>query len=140
MSHRPIGYWLKEVDRLLEESFERLLSEERLTRRHWQVLNTLADGPATQSDVDDALAPFRSGSEPTTAPVVAELSGRGWMRDTDGLVTLTAEGTAAHAALSRRVAADRRRVMSGVTAEEYGTVVAVLERMAANLAGSGPRT
>jgi hypothetical protein len=40
-NRRPIGYWLKHLDRLIEDTFERTLSMEGLTRRHWQVLNTL---------------------------------------------------------------------------------------------------
>src|SRR5689334_1635809 len=101
---RPIGYWLKEVDRLIEESFGRLLAEERLTRRHWQALNTIAEGPVRVMDVDAALVPF----EPTVAPVVDELVARGWVARTGETVNLTAEGRAAHATVSERVVASRK--------------------------------
>ena len=88
---RPIGYWLKEVDRLIEADFARLLAEENLTRRHWQVLNALASGAGSQAEIDHALAPFRSEHEPSTAPAVADLAARGWVSG----FALTPEGRAA---------------------------------------------
>ena len=126
---RPIGYWLKEVDRLLEDDFSQQLASERLTRRHWQVLNTLAAGAASQAEIDGALEPFLTPHEPSTAAVVADLADRGWVAGH----TLTAAGRAAHDAISDRVRANRRRLTEGVSAEEYATAVAVLERMADNL-------
>jgi DNA-binding MarR family transcriptional regulator len=126
---RPIGYWLKEVDRLVEVSFERLLAEEGLTRRHWQVLNTIAGGPLRSDAVDAALAPF----QPTVAPVVEELVARGWVRRAGDVVELTVEGSAAHAAVSERVMVGRRPLTEGISAEEYASVVSLLERMANNL-------
>ncbi len=126
---RPIGYWLKEVDRLIEESFVRLLSEEGLSRRHWQALNTIAEGPLPAAEVDAALEPF----EPTVAPVVEDLVARGWVRRSGDTVGLTDEGRAAHAAVQARVAVNRKIMTEGISAEEYASVINVLERMAGNL-------
>ena len=47
MARRPIGYRVKELDRLLEEFFCRALGPEGCTRRHWQLLNVLEVGPVT---------------------------------------------------------------------------------------------
>jgi hypothetical protein len=55
---RPIGYWLKHLDRLIEDNFDRLLASEGLTRRHWQLLNTLHRGPSTHEELAEAVAPF----------------------------------------------------------------------------------
>ena len=55
---RPIGYWLKHLDRLIEGNFERTLASEGLTRRHWQALNTLRTRPSTRAEIAAALAPF----------------------------------------------------------------------------------
>lgn len=126
---RPIGYWLKEVDRLIEESFVRLLREEGLTRRHWQALNTIADGPTPAADVGTALAAF----EPTVAPVVDDLVARGWVSETGDVLTLTDAGRAAHAMVRERVTASRKLATEGITADEYASTVGVLERMAGNL-------
>lgn len=132
---KPIGYWLKEVDRLIELDFRRVLATERLTRRHWQVLNVISIGRRSLAEVDEVLAPFLGAEQPTAAPVVDDLIARGWVSRSDsGPLSLTAAGTSAHAELTERVEANRMRLTEGITAEEYRAVVATLERMATNLA------
>ena len=42
---RAIGYWLKHLNRLIEEAFGDALEEQALSRRHWQAMNTLAGAP-----------------------------------------------------------------------------------------------
>jgi len=123
---RPIGFWLKLVDRLLDEGFDRLLGGAGLTRRHWQALTGLQSGPATVQELDATLAPFLDDQEPTTRPVLDDLAARGW-------ATWTADGSAAHGELLAAVSVHRRRVTDGITAEEYRATLAVLQRMAANL-------
>jgi hypothetical protein len=54
---RPIGFWLKLVDRLIDA----VLGDAGLTRRHWQVLNLLQTQPATLQRIDTRLAPFLRG-------------------------------------------------------------------------------
>jgi DNA-binding MarR family transcriptional regulator len=136
---RPIGFWLKLVDRLLDEGFERLLDAAGLTRRHWQVLTALQTGPVTVQELDARLAPFLGGREPTTGPVLDGLAARGWVtRTAGGRAAVTPAGAAAHERLLADVSAHRRRVTGGITAEEYRATVAVLERMAANLGWEDP--
>ena len=38
---KPIGFWLKELDRLIDKHFEMQLSDAGLSRRQWQLLNCL---------------------------------------------------------------------------------------------------
>lgn len=38
---RPIGYWLKHLDGLIEAAFSRTLAGQGVTRRHWQALKIL---------------------------------------------------------------------------------------------------
>ena len=136
---RPIGFWLKLVDRLLDEGFDRLLGGSGLTRRHWQALTALQAGAATVQELDASLAPFLDDQEPTTRPVLDELAARGWATWTEGgQAATTPDGRAAHDELLAEVAAQRRRVADGVSPEEYRATVAVLQRMAANLGWSDP--
>jgi DNA-binding MarR family transcriptional regulator len=133
---RPIGYWLKEVDRLIDTSVDRVLAGEELTRRHWQVLSTLAERPVSQVEIDAVLSPFLSADQPTTTPVVEDLLARGWVTRTgDGPASLTEVGAAHHHRLIRKIGTVRRVMTRDVTAEEYATVIDLLERMADNLAG-----
>jgi DNA-binding MarR family transcriptional regulator len=136
---RPIGFWLKLVDRLIDESFDRLLLEVGLTRRHWQVLTALQAGPATVHQLDASLAPFLGQREPTTRPVLEDLHARGWLAwSPDDHATPTQAGATAHTALLAGVAANRRLVTAGVTADEYLATVDVLRRMATNLGWTDP--
>lgn len=132
--HRPIGYWLKHLDRLIEDSFERTLAAEALTRRHWQVLNTVSTRPSTHAQIVEALMPFLVGDPEAGDQVIDDLVARGWVREGQGdLLELTAVGTRAHAALEERVAATRQLLVRGVTGDEYRAVIDILSRMAKNL-------
>ncbi len=131
---RPLGFWLKLVDRLIDDAFDAALGQVGLTRRHWQVLNLLQAAPATVQQTDTQLAPFLSGAETTTRPVLDDLQVRGWVAWTDDQhATLTDAGAAAHAELLRQVSRSRERLTTGITPEEYAATIEVLRRMAVNL-------
>lgn len=144
---RPLGYWIKEIDRRIEADFGRLLAHEGLTRRHWQVLTTLAEQRAgTLAQLDAALAPFT----PTTRPQLNDLINRGWATESPAgaehpeprdqaadqpgrEVVLTPAGRAAHDRVAERVRAFRAQVAAGLSERDYATLVALLERVAGNL-------
>ncbi len=131
---RPIGFWLKLVDRLIDDSFDTVLADADLTRRHWQVLNLLQAAPATVEQTDTQLAPFLSGAETTTRPVLDDLQVRGWVAWNDNQhATLTDAGAAAHADLLRQVSRSRERLTAGITPQEYAATIEILRRMAVNL-------
>ncbi|MFD6098577.1 MarR family winged helix-turn-helix transcriptional regulator [Nocardiopsis flavescens] len=132
MSDLPIGYWLKHLDRLIENDFDRTVASEGLGRRHWQVLHSLHQEPGTLADLDRRLAAFLDESEVSVAPAVEELRRRGWVQ---GLVALetTPAGRRAHDDLFARVQATRERLTHGIGDREYRDAVDVLERMSANL-------
>jgi DNA-binding MarR family transcriptional regulator len=130
---RPIGYWLKHLDRLIEDTFSRTLAGEGLTRRHWQVLNTLRTArPA--AELTQALEPFLRDDPAGQAPTVDDLIRRSWAsRDQDGQLCLTPGGRTAHQAIKQRVQQARGLVLRGVSPDEYASVIGTLARMAANL-------
>jgi DNA-binding MarR family transcriptional regulator len=131
---RPIGFWLKLVDRLIDEGFDAVLGEAGLTRRHWQVLHLLQAEPATVQRTDTLLAPFLSGGAATTRPVFDDLQGRGWVTWTDDQhATLTETGASAHAELLGHVSHSRERLSAGITPQEYAATIEILRRMAVNL-------
>jgi DNA-binding MarR family transcriptional regulator len=133
-SRRPIGYWLKHLDRLIEDTFSRTLAGQGLTRRHWQVLNTLANGPASPADLTKALAPFLRDDSTGQATTEADLIDRGWIsHDHDGRLRLTPQAQAAYQQAHKQVQQTRELMLHGVDADEYAAVIDILTQMAANL-------
>ncbi len=127
---RPIGWWVKRLDALLEEAMDAVVADEGLTRRHWQVLHLLAGGVDQEGEVVAALADFPGDA----TAVVVELTGRGWVdRPGTGLVRLTAEGTAAHDRVLRAANRVRRHAADGLSRQEYERTVLVLTRMVENV-------
>jgi hypothetical protein len=130
----PIGYWLKHLDRLIEDTFGRTLADGGLSRRHWQILNTLAAGSATSAELNAALEPFTGDGPRSLAPVVDALTRRGWVTiDAEGRHALTVDGATAHQHIQKNVDQARRLILKHVTTEEYAQVIDILQRMAAGL-------
>lgn len=126
---KPLGWWLRHLHELLESSMGRILDAESLTRRHWQVLNTIALGAHTPEEVDAAMAPFVA-ADGSMAPKLADLRERGWLTD-DG--ELTTAGREAHARVEKRVKAFRAAAIDGISDDDYRATIRTLERCAANL-------
>jgi len=128
---KPIGHWLKTLDRLIDENFDRALAAEGVQRRHWQILNIVKTSPATNSTIATALGPFWTEGAITLDEVLADMTRRGWITGHEPR-QLTAAGEAALDAIRERTSL-REKIMAGLTAEQYTQTVAVLEQMAANL-------
>lgn len=136
---RPIGYWLKHLDGLIEDHFQQALAVEGVDRRQWQLLNTLAAAPADRQQLAAAVAPFLSDDPDGAARALAALLTRGWLEEHDGRFSMTPAGAAAHRRLRDRASSSRASILAGITPEQYRSVVATLEQMAANLSGATPR-
>jgi DNA-binding MarR family transcriptional regulator len=130
---RPIGFWLKRLDTLIESRFETALAAYELTRRHWQVLNTVSSGSVTRAEVDAAVAPFLASSPGDAQRCVDDLVARGWVAEGAAL-SLTPAGVAGHVEVAAVAQQQREAVLTGISPEEYARTVATLERMATNLA------
>jgi DNA-binding MarR family transcriptional regulator len=129
---KPIGWWVKRLDALLEQVLDRALAGDGLTRRHWQVLHSLSSMAMYESRLPAVLEPF--GAPVDFGPVVGDLVARGWVtRGDDGRLFHSDVGQAAHRRLFDRVSRLRGAVTEGLSAEEYERTVAALERMAGNV-------
>ena len=129
---KPIGYWLKHLHNLLEAQLASALAEFDLTRRHWQVLNTVSRRPLTRPELREALTPFWTEGAHDLAEVLDDLAARGWT-DPGETVTLTPEGRAAHAAAAEQIGRVRAAVVEGLTPEQYAGTIQVLSHMARNV-------
>lgn len=139
---KPIGYWLKHLDALLERQFDAVLADLGLTRRHWQVLHTLRSGARTRDDLTATLAPFWTDGEPNLHAVLDGpdgLTARGCIRTaaassgTQDTFTLTDEGRTTHDTAFERVIASRALLLKDLTPEQYAATVANLQQMAHNV-------
>jgi DNA-binding MarR family transcriptional regulator len=132
-SARPIGYWLKKLDRLIDRQFELQLSTARLSRRQWQVLSLLENNPRSVPELEAELEPFLQGVAQELSDALAGLVTRGWAESRDNIVNLTETGRAQFEIVKATAAEVRQTLMRGIPPEEYRTTIDVLARMAANL-------
>ena len=136
----PIGYWLKRLDRAIDGALDPTLAAEDLSRRHWQTMNFLHQGPSDAPALAEALRPFWGEGAITLDEVLSDLEHQALVTNDEGRYALTAAGTATRAKLASQVDATRRRLVGGVTREEYRATVEVLQRMTTNLEGEGTPT
>jgi hypothetical protein len=131
---RPIGYWLKHLDRLIEAAAERTFAGHKLTRRHWQIMNVLRESPQQEAGLTQAIRPFWGPGAITLDQVTSELTRRAWLtQDDTGRYALTPAGQAGHAAIEQKVHGIRSTLLTGLTEQDYRRTVRVLQRMAGNL-------
>ena len=69
---RPIGFWLNLVDQLVDDQFGASFEEHGVTRRQWQMMNQLTDGPASEMLLTVGLKPFFPTVEPGTSVLLIE--------------------------------------------------------------------
>ncbi len=132
----PIGYWLKRLDRAIDGALDSTLAAEQLARRHWQTMNFLHQGPSDAAALAEALRPFWGQGAITLDEVLSDLARRGMVAGEGGRYALTAAGKATRARIAEQVDVTRRRLVDGVSREEYLATLEVLQRMTANLEGT----
>jgi hypothetical protein len=125
------------LDRAIDGALETTLAAEDLTRRHWQTLNFLHEGPSDASALEEALRPFWGQGAITLTQVLCDLEHRALAVTDDGRHALTAAGEGVRDTIAEQVDGNRRRLVDGVSQQEYLATVAVLQHMTANLEG-GP--
>jgi hypothetical protein len=134
---RPIGFWLKLVDGLIDEHLGAVLAGAALTRRQWQILNVLHQHESDLASLDQALEPFLSETEPTVDLALGELVESGWATHRNGAVEMTDMAREGFAEVQRAVSGMRQRMGEHVGAESYATTIGTLEQMARNLGWDG---
>jgi len=137
----PLGFWLRTVDSLFDSSMDEMFTAAGVTRRLWQVLNTIKrNEPVSTQDVDAAMAMFLDEDVPSSSPLLEDLGHRGWVDATGGTWTLTDDGRSAVAELEKQVTRHREVMFRGVDDTDYRTTVETLARVASNLDPQGARS
>lgn len=129
---RPIGYWVRLLDRLLDDDLAATLEPEGLTRRSWQVLNLLRASPRGAEGVAAAVRPFISDQAEIDV-VIDSLIAQGLVERDREIVQLTAAGTAELGRVLRLVSQRRAQMMENIEGEQYLATIAALMQMAKNL-------
>ncbi|MBH0022895.1 hypothetical protein [Salinibacterium sp. SWN248] len=142
-TQQPISYWVKLVDRIVDELFATTLEEHGITRRQWQLLTVLSKGAAGVELLDIEIAPFldrpngavppTQGLHTTSLESLTELVESDWLTTDGALYELTDRGRVVVDRLTIVIADGRQKATEGVTPEQYDTTVTVLETMARNL-------
>ena len=135
-AERPIGYWLKALDRLIDGQFESRLGDVGLSRRQWQILNLLHDGARSVPELQDELAPFIQDAPDELDDAVTGLLSRGWADSQNAVISLTETGEAQFGLVTVKIAELRQDLAAGISPEEYRATIDVLVRMVANLEGN----
>ncbi|TAP25249.1 MarR family transcriptional regulator [Arthrobacter sp. S41] len=134
-AQRPLGYWLKLVDSLIDEQFAATLEEHGVTRRQWQVLNLLEHQPASEAQLNTDLSPFfASEDEPQSlSEHLAELVESGWVTVHNGEYSITGRGHTSLLKLSELVEKIRTQFGQDLDGSEYDAVIQTLEKIARSL-------
>ena len=123
---RPLGFWLRTVDALINREFAAAFDGEGATRRDWMLLNAVS-GDVNVPGFADRVA--RKGGKRLRG-----LEQRGWVEESgDGTWILTEEGAAAKERLGGIVDDIRSRVSGAVSPEDFATTLASLEAIAREL-------
>jgi hypothetical protein len=122
---RPLGYWLRVVDGLLDREFAAALDAEGISRRDWMALNVLS-GDIDAPEVRERL--IRRGKR------LRGLEERGWVQEHgDGTWSLTDLGRAERERVGAIVDGIRSRVTGAVGDDAYAAMTASLEAIAREL-------
>ncbi|MFZ1115255.1 MAG: MarR family transcriptional regulator [Propionibacteriaceae bacterium] len=135
-AERPIGYWLKTLDRLIDGQFESRLGDADLSRRQWQILNLLHDGARSMPELQDELEPFLQDAPDELDDAVTGLLSRGWADSQNAVISLSKTGEAQFGLVTANIAELRQDLAAGISPEQYRATVDVLVRMVANLEGN----
>ena len=128
---RPVGWWLKEADALLDAAFDAALDGTGVDRRGWQLLATLARAPMRRGELLASLASFDPPQ--VLGRVLDEVVSRGWVEETDGVLRLTTVGSAQQQAVGPRVEEVRSKVSAALPQADYVQLISLLARLVEGL-------
>ncbi|MCB8926010.1 MAG: hypothetical protein H6652_10350 [Ardenticatenaceae bacterium] len=130
----PIGYWLKQADKMLTEQINLAQSVHHVSRTDWQILNLLHENGRIHSEqLLVTMRPFIEVDQFEKS--INILMERGWIAGEAGRgdLQLTAAGQTQHGHILATQTEVRQRAMQGISQDEYGTVVRVLQQIVENL-------
>lgn len=127
----PIGYYLKNADRLLTEGINHIHQEMGITRTDWQILNSIHENDKIDLDkIAELLKAF--ADKETIIKAVKAMAKRQLITDNQFL-SLTEEGKKLYVTCLQKQKAFRQKSMEGLTQEQYEQTISFLEKLIDNL-------
>ncbi|GAB3807446.1 MarR family winged helix-turn-helix transcriptional regulator [Micromonospora zhanjiangensis] len=138
VTRQPIGYWTGEAYRHIAAAIRANLAAAGVTQPQWWMLNHVANGDWTPAALLDRLAPFNANEQHLDLDrELGDLIDRGWLTRAASTqrLRLTPAGEQGLRRARESSGATHRRVIAGVTDEQYDDCIAVLRRIVGNLGG-----
>jgi len=133
---RPIGFWIKAADKVLDQTIDRLHVEEGFTRRRWQIFNTIAQyGSISITGLSSGLSAMLA-SEDVQLELDA-LTEQGVLNRLGDVLSISRNGLEVHHRLVASQEALRKKAMRGISDEDYRAALRCLSTIVGNLEAGG---
>ena len=127
----PIGYYLKKVDNLLTSGINQIHGAYGLTRTDWQILNTIQErGRMDRQGLFEILSGIENFELINKA--VSGLIHKDLLKEGKELA-LTGEGEKVYQSCLEKQVGFRKKSMENISEQEYGQIIATLEKIIHNL-------
>lgn len=129
----PIGYWIKQADRVLTDGINAIQASFYFTRTDWQLLNTIQEADSiSRSTLLIVIEPF--ADEIAVETILCRFIADGLVASPDETTfLLTQKGKNLHKDCLKAQLAFRQTAVSGITDDAYLTTVSTLRQLVANL-------
>lgn len=129
----PIGYYIKQADKLLSEKINAVQSEFGLTRTSWQILNSInTQGDMEKGKLVSLLFPFED--EKTISHELCNLTGDAVLKIANNeMLSLTEKGKRLFEVCARKQNEFREKSMLNISKHDYQTTVPTLEQIIKNI-------
>lgn len=129
----PIGYWLKQADELLTKRIDDIQSSFGITRKDWQILNTISENNLIpKSNLMDLMSPFADAK--SVNDILLKLRVKDLIEEQDEKLALTAKGKQLHLTCLHEQKRFRQTAMTGVSEQDYEVTISTLQKIVANIA------
>jgi hypothetical protein len=127
----PVGYWIKKADNLLTEGINAIQSANGINRSGWQVLGLLSVKQMNHDHLAATMQPFTGRED--LQELLEELEIKELIELNNSMYLLTVKGRKLFDACFVQQQAFRMKTMQEISAEDYATTLATLQKIVANL-------
>ena len=129
----PIGYWIKQVDKLLTDGIDSVQAQFGLARSDWQIIHFLSEQPSVETEkLLETMKPFMDSK--VVEDILTQLCSKGLVNIINNhSLALTAKGKKQHADCLERQKEFRQTVMKDISEEDYLKTIQTLQKIVDNI-------